>query len=174
VGEDKTSYSVPHSLKGKEVEVLVNPNSIEIWHGHQRYATHPRSPQAGKVINTEHLGIAQAWYAKRNPEESVRGLQSHGLHVGRWAERILETAPHADIAWRVLDGLRSLARKYPDRIDRICRLALARDQFTLKDLRAIIKSDEDQMEAAADALTAELPFHENVRGPGYWGQVAQL
>jgi hypothetical protein len=46
---------------------------------------------------------------------------------------------------------------------------LNRQAREIKDLRTILASDEDIIEAAADHLTSELPFHENVRGPAYYG-----
>ncbi len=172
VPQDKTAYSVPCSLRGKKVEILVSPATVEIWHAHERYATHARSPLAGKVIMTEHLAPAQRWYANRNSAELVRLLAMAGVHVARWAQQTRENQAHEDIAWRKLCGLKALVGKHPDRIDRVCRIALARQAMELKDLRHILANDEDITEAAADNLTNELPFHENVRGPAYYGLAA--
>jgi len=171
---DKTLYSVPYSLLGKKVEILVNPQTIEIWHGNERYATHQRQPNAGKVLVAEHLAAAQRWYADRNPEESVRTLRLAGVHVASWAQYVLDHEEHEDIAWRKLAGLTRLVCKYDTRIDRVCRIALGREEFRLSDLRHIIASDEDIATALADELTNELAFHENIRGPEYYEQVVSL
>jgi transposase len=173
VPEDKTAYSVPTALQGKQVEILVQPSTIEVWHDHRCHATHQRSPGAGKVINTEHLSLAQGWYLKRNPDEQVRALSASGVHVGKWASHVLETAEHEDIAWRVLDGLQSLARKFPDRIDLVCRLGIRQEDWSLKGLKAIIKAGDDATLRAAEASGAELPFHENIRGAAYYSQGAR-
>jgi len=172
VPQDKTAYSVPCSLRGKKVEILVSPATVEIWHAHERYATHARSPLAGKVIMTEHLAPAQRWYANRNSAELIRLLAMAGCHVERWALKTCQNQAHEDIAWRKLCGLKALARKNPDRIDRVCRIALAKQALELKDLRHILAGDEDIIEDTADNLTGELPFHENVRGPAYYEQAA--
>jgi transposase len=168
VPADETAYSVPGALQGKTVEIVVTPSEIKVWHGNECHATHQRCPGSGKVINTEHLPTAQHWYATRNPGELIRAFQSQGHHLGRWASHILDTAEHEDIAWRVLDGLRGLVRKHPKRIDVACRLALPREAFTLKALRAILASGEDLTVTEQEALTAELPFHENIRGAAYF------
>jgi transposase len=174
VPADQTSYSVPAGLQGKTVEVIVNPEEIEIWQGNERFATHKRSPGSGKVIDTEHLPATQRWYATRNPAELVRALQSHGHHAGRWAQEVLSRAEHEDIAWRILDGLRCLATKSPAVIDRVCRMALSRELYTLKAVRALVTSGEVEAELELEEHTVELPFHENIRGGEYFtGEVVR-
>ncbi len=170
VPEDKTVYSVPHSLQGQKVEVLVSPSEIQVWHNHERHASHQRQPNAGKVLMTEHLAAAQKWYASRNPQELVRECQQRGPHIGKWASMVLETALHDDLAWNILTGLKQLEKTYPDRIDYVCRIALRSDGLTLKCLKDIIKAAKDIIETNAEALTSELPFHDNIRGADYYSQ----
>jgi len=173
VPADQTAYSVPAELQGKTVEVVVNPDEIEIWHSNQRIASHRRSPGSGKVINVEHLPPAQHWYATRNPSEMVRTLQSQGHHVGRWAQEILARAEHEDIAWRILTGLRSLAAKSPAIIDRACRMAISQEIYTLKALRLLLRCGEAEIAQELEEQTAELPFHENIRGGEYFATEAR-
>ena len=168
VPADETVYSVPSALQGKTVEVVVTPTEIEIWHQNERHASHTRSPGAGKVINAEHLPIAQAWYNNRNPEEQVRTLQTFGHHVGRWAEEVLNRAEHEDIAWNVLTGLQTFAPKVLPLIDIACRLALARGIYTLKGVKAIVSSGEAEAVREREEAAAELPLHENIRGGDYF------
>jgi len=170
VGADKTAYSVPASLSGKTVEVVVYPDTIEIWHENERMASHQRAPGCGKVIATEHLPAAQHWYATRNPTEMVRTLACSGHHVGRWAQEVLGRAEHEDIAWKILEGLQSLASKESKVIDRACRLALSRELYTLKELRGLVKSGEAEAAQDHEAQTPELAFHENVRGASYFAE----
>lgn len=170
VPADKTSYSVPNSLHNKQVDILVGPRTIEVWYGNERYTTHNRCANAGKVILTEHLPLATAWYAGRNPIELVRSLGLCGPHVASWAHAVFTGAVHEDIAWRILDGMSRLAKRYPDRIDRVCRIALAHEDQTLKGLKNIITSEEDVVLATSEEQTPELPLHENIRGPEYYHQ----
>jgi transposase len=168
VPADKTSYSVPNSLQNKQVDILVSPQTIEVWYGNERYTTHNRCANGGKVILTEHLAFAKAWYAGRNPTELVRALGLCGPHVASWAEAVFTRAAHEDIAWKVLDGMSRLAKRYPERIDRVCRIALAHEDPTLKGLKKIIASEEDVALATSEELTPELPLHENIRGAEYY------
>lgn len=168
VSADKTSYSVPDSLRGEKVEILVRPQTIEVWHDHERYTTHTRQPNAGKVILTEHLPFASAWYAGRNPEELLRALGLYGPHVASWSTSVSTGAAHEDIAWRILDGVSRLATRYPQRIDWVCRIALSQGDQTLKGLKRIISTEEDLACARAEELTPEFLPHENIRGAEYY------
>jgi hypothetical protein len=157
-------------LHNKQVDILVGPRTIEAWYGNERYTTHNRCANAGKVILTEHLPLATAWYAGRNPTELVRSLGLCGPHVASWAHAVFAGAAHEDAAWRVLDGMSRLAKRYPDRIDRVCRIALAHEDRTLKGLKQIITSEEDVALATSEELTPELHLHENIRGAVYYHQ----
>ncbi|TFG79758.1 MAG: IS21 family transposase [Spirochaetales bacterium] len=172
VPADKTSYSVPNSLQNKQVDILVSPETIEVWHGNERYTTHRRCADGGKVIRAEHLDQAKAWYAARNPDELVRSLSRSGVHVASWATTVLTAAAHQDIAWRILDGLARVVKRHPDRIDRVCRIALSRREGTLKGIKNILAGEEDLALARLEELTPELPLHENIRGPEYYRQEA--
>lgn len=170
VPEDKTYYSVPHTLQGKQVEVLVSTDTVEVWHENLCVATHLRIYRAGTVVNIEHLPENQKWYETRNIEESLRSASLYGTHVRSWAEKQVTIQPHEEIAFRLINGLLALARKYPERIDMVCRLGLKEESPTLKQLKQIIKSEEDLIETESEALGFSLPFHENIRGPQYYGR----
>ena len=168
VPRDKTSYSVPYSLQGMKVEVLSFPDKIEVWHENQRVAVHPRQPNAGQVIQGEHRPPSHRWYQDRDHQELIRGLCLRGANVSRWAQEVALRCEHEDQAWRLLVGFKKLADRNLERIDTVCRLAVKREQWELRDLRAILKSEEDLRLIESEQLGQELPFHENVRGPGYY------
>jgi len=168
LAEDKTYYSVPSSLQGKEVEILVTPTDIEIWHEGERKAIHVRLSGAGKVLNPAHRSKAHQWYADRNRDELLRELAQYGQHIGSWAEQISTASEHEDQAWLLLVGLKKLRTKYPDRLDTVCRIALKKEEYTLKALKFILKGEEDRMLAKAEESTPELPLHENIRGADYY------
>lgn len=171
---DKTYYSVPYSLQGNKVEIHIHSDRLEVWHQNERKATHDRQPEAGKVLRPEHLAPAQRWYASRNPEELIRTLALQGLHVATWARQVLVQSGHEDEAWQRLEGLRKLAKKVPQRLDTVCRIALKQELWRLQDLRRILKAEEDLVLVRTEQLTPELdledpvPVHENIRGAGYY------
>ena len=165
---DKTSYSVPYSLQGMKVEILTFPESIEVWHENQRVAVHARQPQAGQVIQGEHRPPEHRWYEERNQQELIRGLCLWGPNVFRWSQEVAQRCQHEDQAWQVLTGFTKLADRNVERIDTVCRIAVKREAWELRDLRAILKSEEDLKLIETEQISQELPFHENIRGPEYY------
>jgi len=174
VAEDKTYYSVPASLQREKVEILIKPEQIEIWHDGQRKAIHPRSIDAGKVLDPTHRSKAHQWYADRNPSELLRSHVIRGVHIGSWATNAVAASPHEDLAWMLLEGLNRLYKKYPQRLDTLCRIALKKEEYTLKALRRIMKAEEDIALNTSEAQTPELAFHENIRGSAYYQTVEVL
>lgn len=168
IEEDKTYYSVPSTLQGKEVEILVTPTDIEIWHEGERKALHTRQSGAGKVLNPSHRTKAHQWYADRNLDELLRELEQKGKHIGSWAAQVSIAAEHEDQAWLLLIGLKKLHTKYPDRLDTVCRIALKKEEYSLRVLKLILKSEEDKTLAKTEEATPELPLHENIRGADYY------
>jgi len=165
---DKTSYSVPYSLQGMKVEILSYPQSIEVWHENQRVAVHARQPQAGQVIQAEHRPPEHRWYQDRNKDELLRGLCLRGWHVTRWTQEVALRCQHEDQAWRLLMGFTKLADKNIERIDTVCRLAVKRQLWELRELKEILKSEEDLKLIESEQINQELPFHENLRGADYY------
>ena len=172
VPRDKTSYSVPYSLQGMKVEVLSFPDRIEVWHENQRVAVHPRQPDAGQVIQGEHRPPSHRWYQERDHQELIRSLSLRGPHVRSWSQEVARRCEHEDQAWQLMTGFTKLADKHLERIDTVCRLALKREQWELRNLKEILRSAEDLKLVESEQLGQELPFHENVRGPGYYQEQA--
>jgi len=178
ISQDKTYYSVPYSLRGKKVEVLVFADRIEIWHENLRWAVHQRQAQAGQVILPEHRPPRHRRYADRgNETEIFRCLKLRGPHTLRWANMMGEGCEHEDQKWRLLHGLLNLADRYPHRIDWVCRLALRDRNYTLKHLRLIIRTEADIDLSQDEENNLELPFgdfeelvatHENIRGASHY------
>ncbi len=172
LAEDKTYYSAPSSLQGKNVEILVKPTEIEIWHNGERNALHTRHINGGKIIDPTHRSKAHRWYADRNLPELLRSLLAKGPHIGSWANAVSFKAAHEDLAWSLLQGLNKLYKAHPERLDTVCRIALKKSEYTLKALKQILKTEEDIAIKLSEAETPELPFHENVRGSSYYQKLA--
>ena len=81
---------------------------------------------------------------------------------------VSSAAEHEDQAWLLLEGLKKLHTKYPDRLDTVCRIALKKEEYTLSALKLILKSGEDNTFANTEESTPELSLHENIRGADYY------
>ena len=78
----------------------------------------------------------------------------------------LEGRQHPEQAYKVCLGLLNLSKQYPaSRLNAACRIANRAGLHRLKQVRAILKSNRDQLPEQL-SLAAELPQdHENIRGP---------
>lgn len=168
IGDDKTSYSVPASLQGEKVEILLKPDRIEVWHENECKAVHTRQKDAGKIIMPMHRPESHKWYSERNAKELAESFKNSGQHAYSWALNILEKAVHNDAAWNILRGALKIVFKDKSRFDTACRIALKNEIFTLSELRRILKDEEDLMLSNTEKLSYEFDFHENLRGPEYY------
>ncbi len=78
----------------------------------------------------------------------------------------LEGRQHPEQAYKVCLGLLNLSKQYPaSRLDAACRIANRFGLQRLKQVKAILKSNRDQLPEQL-SLAAELPQdHEYIRGP---------
>ncbi len=83
-----------------------------------------------------------------------------------WVGDQFERREHPEQAYKVCLGLLNLSKQYPAiRLNAACRIANQAGLVRLKQVKAILKSNRDQLPEQL-SLAAELPQdHENVRGP---------
>ena len=66
--EDKHYYSVPYRLVGKQVKLIYTTESVEIYHNHQRIASHERMIAKGRYTTLkEHLHPHHQWFSNWSP-----------------------------------------------------------------------------------------------------------
>ena len=89
-----------------------------------------------------------------------------GPDTQTWVSDQLGQRAHPEQAYRVCLGLLNLSKQYPaTRLNAACRIANQAGLVRLKQVKAILKSNRDQLPEQL-SLAAELPQdHENVRGP---------
>ena len=83
-----------------------------------------------------------------------------------WVSGQLEGRDHPEQAYKVCLGLLNLSKQYPaTRLNAACRIATGAGLNRLKHIKAILKSNRDQLPEQL-SLAADLPQdHENIRGP---------
>lgn len=125
---EKMLYSVPYEYIKKKVDVRVTEHTIEIFHNHNRIASHRRlTGRPGQYSTiTEHM-----------PQDHQRYLEWNGDRFRKWAERIgintytvvnaiLTSKPVEQQTYRSCMGLLKLAEKYSDsRLETACKKALS-------------------------------------------------
>jgi transposase len=108
---DKTFYSVPHRLIGRQVDVRLTHRVVEIFHDHMRVASHMRTSQRrGHVTVNEHMPKAHQRYANMSPASLIERASKMGPNTAMFVERLMRDRPHPEQGYRSAMGILSLAR----------------------------------------------------------------
>lgn len=166
---DKTFYSVPHRLIGRTVEVRLTHRVVEIFHDHQRVASHVRrSQRSGHVTVNAHMPKAHQRYANATPASLIGRAARIGPNAAILVERLMRDRPHPEQGYRSAMGILALSPRYgPDRLDAACERALRINAIAYSSVNAILKSGLDRAQPACEPATPAPP-HANIRGNTYY------
>ena len=167
---DKRYYSVPHRWAGHRLDVRATAAVIEVFHKGQRVAAHPRSHHKLFTTLPEHMPSAHRQHRQWSPGRFLNWAKQIGPATLEVVERQLKDLPHPEHGYRRCLGLLNHARRYSQtRLEAACERALAIGSPSYRSVSSILKQGLDRHALAEDEPTqAELPLHENVRGPGYY------
>jgi transposase len=159
-------YSVPHQYVGERLELHASDTLVEAYFRRQPVASHPRMHTPGFTTNPAHMPRRHREHQQWSPGRLKRWAADIGPDTQTWVSDQLEQREHPEQAYRVCLGLLNLSKQYPaSRLNAACRIANQAGLVRLKQVKAILKSNRDQLPEQL-SLAAELPQdHENVRGP---------
>ena len=166
---DKHYYSVPWTYRKKKVRIVSNELSVEIYHNHQRIASHRRDRQPGSYsTHPEHMPAHHRAYAEWSPQRFLSWAVKIGPQTKELVAAVLESRPVAEQAFRSCMGIIKLTERYETgRLEAAARRALAYRVLTYHGVRSILEKGLDR-QAQPDMLTAQLPEHQNIRGEQYY------
>jgi transposase len=159
-------YSVPHQYVGERLELHASETLVETYFQRQLVATHPRKHRPGFTTNPAHMPKRHRAQQQWSPGRLKRWAADIGPDTLLWVSGQLEGRAHPEQAYKVCLGLLNLSKQYPAaRLNAACRIATGAGLHRLKQIKAILKSNRDQLPEQL-SLAAELPQdHENIRGP---------
>ena len=172
---DEHYYSVHYSHyvnDHRELWVRATATSIEVLFASVRIAAHTRSydPHKKYITFPEHMPASHRQHLEWPPSRLVAWGKSIGPNTGALIEALLEKYRHPEQGYKSCRGILRLAQSYPaERMENACARALHFGAINYRSIRTILKTRLDQQpieEESAPQLT--LPWHENVRGPGYY------
>jgi transposase len=169
VSFDKHYYSVPHTLKGKEVDIRATDKTVEIFYRGERQASHCLSPARGRYsTHNEHMPPAHQAYHDWSPERFLHWAKEIGPQTVQLITTVLDGRRHPQQAYRSCLGILSLAKRYGnDRLEAAGRRALTAGIRSYKGIRTILENKLDQLELECPTATP-LPAHANIRGESYY------
>lgn len=166
---DKTFYSVPYRLIGCTVEVRLTHKVVEIFHDHQRVASHVRrSQRSGHVTVKVHMPKAHQRYANTTPTSLISRAAAVGPNAAILVERMMRDRPHPEQGYRSAMGILSLSTRYGSiRLDAACQRALTINAIAYSSVTAILKAGLDQIRPQTEPARPA-PAHANIRGRTYY------
>ena len=166
ISYDLHLYSVPHYCVGEQIELYIGDKVLDVYLHGKRIASHVRRFHLGTSTQAAHMPERHVKHQQWTPGRLLNWAQSIGPDVLAWVKTQLQRKPHPEQAYRVCLGLLNLSRSYPaERLNRACALANQKALFKLKNVKAILQSNLDQLPESVPVQTALLPQdHENIRG----------
>jgi hypothetical protein len=165
VSEDQHLYSVPFRYIGKTVRVEISRNCVEFMHKNERIAFHSRSATVGgKTTLSEHMPESHRVMASPSRQMMLDRSAGIGVHGVKMIDLIYERSSTDLAARRLANGICALSKRFGDRVDMACRLALREGKYDYRSVLVILEREEDIAFKKMDELQRVLPIHENIRG----------
>jgi len=171
VAVDYHRYSVPYAHIGNVLDIHLTDNTVEIFAGQERVASHLRSAvRHGFSTTPEHMPPSHRQTQWREKEFLARA-QKHGPHTQKLVAHILQSRPVPEQSYRSCLGILRLGDKYGSlRLEAAAQRALNSELSTYKSVAAILKNGLDTLAVPATDQTKPPLVHENLRGADYYRQ----
>ena len=163
-------YSVPYRLVREVIEARITDQTIELFHGGTRVASHLRNPRQHRHTTTpDHTPSAHRRHAEWTPTRLLREAAAVGPATIALVERILTAKPHPEQGFRACLGILRLARTYgPERLEAACQRGMDIGARSYGSVLSILRHGLDRAHRS-DPAPDELPVqHGNIRGSGYY------
>ena len=163
-------YSVPHEYVGKEVDVRLRGQVIDVFHRGRQIASHLRSTARGRATTVEeHRPVA---HQRAGVEETRARLEQRardlGPHVHAFVAALMARQNNPEYGFRSCYGVLRLANNHqPERFDDACRYALELGTRTYRSLDNILRTGADLANAGPEPETAPID-HSNIRGAEHY------
>lgn len=170
---DKTYYSVPYRYIGKETQIHYTDEWIEVYHYHQRIASHHRNPVKGAYItNKDHLSSTHRAYSDWSPDFFRKKASRHGQAVEAFMEGLFTNADYPEVNYKRANGILQMGNTYGStRLNKACRRACDLREYKYSLVKNILLNKQEDLELDFDQLnnqTTHIPEHGNIRGSNYY------
>jgi transposase len=172
---DRRYYSVPYRLVRQKLELRATREVIEVFKAGKRVASHAREYGRRRyVTDPEHMPAAHRAHAEWTPSRLVAWAATVSAATAALVERILESRPHPEHAYRACLGIMSLTKRYgPDRVGAACERALASGAVSYSSVKSILAEGLDRLPLnQPQQLPVPPAAHDNLRGAAYWAGAA--
>lgn len=159
-------YSVPHQTIGKDVELRVTGQTIEILYGGKRIASHLRSYKQGRHTTIpEHMPKSHQRHKEWTPERILSWAQSIGPSTHQLARLIMESRIHPEQGYRSCLGIFRLTKTYSnERLEAACFRAIKIQSYSYRSINSILQNGLDRQPVCGPREPTQSIEHSNIRG----------
>jgi transposase len=170
LGEDWHQYSVPHQYIGRQVTLVYDDQTVEIFLDLRRIAIHRRNYRRnGYTTLAEHMPESHRRYKEQRGwthEDFTRRASVIGEHTCQAIELLLKSRTFMEQTYDGCLGVLRLGDKYgKDRLEAACRRACQAPRITYRTIFNILENNQDKIPVINNQNTLVIPEHENIRGP---------
>jgi transposase len=169
LGEDWHLYSVPFQYIGKQVMLVYNDSTVEIYYQNNRIALHGRNYQRhGYSTQENHMPAKhQAVTQMRGytPEYFLSQAQRIGPNTKQVIQKIIDAKFFTEQTFNTCLGIIRLQTKYTaERLEKACQMVLPTCHITYRTINTILQNNRDKViESQTKNITANKQ-HNNIRG----------
>lgn len=172
---DHRYYSVPYRLVRQRLDLRATATTVEVLKGSKRVASHAREYGRRRyVTDAAHMPASHRAHAEWTPSRLIDWAATVSASMAALVEKLLESRPHPEHAYRACLGLMSLARRYGnDRAAAAAERALASGAISYSSVKSILAEGLDRVPLQPPGPTPPPPEHDNLRGPAYYSDQEQ-
>lgn len=168
---DDHFYSVPHRLRGEQIEIRYTETTVECFLRNNRIASHKRSFAKWKHTTIdEHMPRAHREYAEWTPQRLINWAGTIGPATAAVVESILSRKAYPEHGFRSCMGIITLSRQFtPQRVEAACERALAIKGVSYTSIKSILANglDTKPLPRQLELLPVS---HDNIRGTDYYSR----
>lgn len=170
---DRTYYSVPYRYIGSQTQIHYTNDWIEVFHNHQRIASHHRNLVKGAYItNKDHLSSTHKAYSEWSPDFFRMKAGRHGEAVASFIKGLFTNADYPEVNYKRANGILQMGKTYGnDRLNKACKRACELGEYKYNLVKNILINKQEELDLDFEQLhnqTPHIPTHENIRGANYY------
>jgi len=158
-------YSVPDSLRNRELDVRITANTVEVLHGGHRVASHARLSSPGRSIDKAHMDPAHRYLEHWDGSVDLEWALGIGPNTHGFLQAVLAGVKRKELGSRATGALKAAEVKYgKDRLEAACTKAHAVGAMDIRHVTNMLKAKLDH-QPSAELPAQEAAFdHANIRG----------
>lgn len=171
IAYDGHEYSVPHALRGQQVELRITASTIEVSFNGRRQWKHPRIHGPGRTTERSHMSRQHAAYLEWNEEEALKQALTVGRHAHTFLHQFFDGSRHLDHKRRTARAIQNIAREFGnERTNLACQRAIEVGRRDTQFIRELLRNRRELASSQRTSDEAAVLEHENLRSSDQFGK----